>query len=106
MKNKSNKPQVVPELFRKSDEIYAAVRLSNSHVVTICRRKAGAWDKPRWSAAQKAKTSWSGGNGSQTPEETEEMAVWLKWASSVARNMNVRNPDKVTCKDILWTLHY
>lgn len=102
---------VSPELFRKEDEIYAQVRLNSGNHITVRRSTDQQYDsttgrKPKFVARIKAVISWSGGNGAQTPAQTVEMANWLRWAASVAHNLNVRNPRSLSDKDILWNLNY
>jgi len=88
---------------RQPAGIYVALALSNGHHVIIKRAKASAWSThPKWSAQYQAEISWSGGNGSESIPQTGEMIEHLRWAVSIARNLNVLNPDKSTDEELTW----
>ena len=104
---KTKTPELVPDVYQKKDEIYVAIRLPKQPCtsITVKRSKTGGVFHPRWSAKAKATVSWSGGNGQQTPEDAELMARAIRWAASIARNLNVRNPSNLTKQDLLM-VHY
>jgi hypothetical protein len=100
MKNK--KSSIIPQVFRSLDSISIVLLGRSAGNVTITRRKVGPLNT-RWSAKRKAVISWSGGGGSETIEAAKQFAVMLQWAARIARNLNVRNPDKATDRDLLYT---
>lgn len=102
---KTKQIELVPDVIRSSDAIHVVIRLTGCANVSVKRYKGGNLLKPRWVAGRKAVVSWSGGGGNETPETAELMARALRWASSIARNLNVRNPDKLA-KDDITLVHY
>lgn len=93
-----------PEVIRASGGIRVNIPTSGLGIITVTRDKGGPWTKPRWVSAKKAVISWSGGNGSQTPEEAQQFGEFMLWAVRVARKLNMPHPDRWTDRDLIYTL--
>lgn len=93
-----------PEVIRGNSGIRVNIPTSGLGIITVTRDKGGALLKPRWVAKLKAVISWSGGNGSQTPEEAQQFGEFMLWAVRVARKLNLPNPERWTDKDLIYTL--
>ena len=82
------------------------MRTYHGHCVVIDRVKlipatgcSLCWNGAKWSAKLKAEVSWSKGSG-VTQESAQEIARAIRWAAEIAKNLNTRNPDKLTNQDI------
>ena len=93
-----------PEVIRGNSGMRVNIPTSGLGIITVTRDKGGPWLKPRWVAAKKAVISWSGGNGSQTPEEAQQFGEFMLWAVRVARKLNMPHPDRWTDRDLIYTL--
>ena len=98
------KLNIKPAVIRLSDSVGVSFHMGLGHVSVQRHAKFELGKRLKW-GGQKARISWSGGNGQETVESTNEFIHALAWATHVAITIDkARDPMKLSDQAILNTI--